>query len=131
MTANAHLYTFVVVAQPQQYAQDAHNARAVHDDWRINAEGSLFRARIGGQVVWATRLMKDSTPTVYITHEQASALGLCHCGKAAEYIGFEGLRCGAHKKCGMSILCTVPGCTQVSDGGFSYACKAHKRTASS
>lgn len=128
MTANAHLYNFIITALPQQEASAAHAARTAHDDWRINAEGTVFRARVGGQVVWATRLLKDGIPTLYVTQEQAAALGLCaYCGKAAQYIGFEGLRCNQHQKYGMSMLCATSGCTTVSEGGFSYACKAHGR----
>jgi hypothetical protein len=122
MTAPA-TYTFIVTDIAEQDAKAAHAARTAHDDWRINAEGTVGRARIQGHVVWVTRTLHDSKPVVYVTHQQASALGLCHCGKPAEYIGFEGLRCGAHSKGGMSYLCSTTGCTKVSETGFSAHCK--------
>lgn len=128
MTAPATPYTFYITAQPQVDAQAAHRARTAHDSWQINAEGTVGRARIAGQVVWVTRLVASSTPTVYLTHEQATALGLCvyhYCGKPATYAGFEGIRCGAHAKYGMSQLCSTEGCTQVSEGGFSAHCGVH------
>lgn len=128
MTAPLTPYTFYITAQPQVDAQATHNARTAHDSWQINAEGTVGRARIAGQVVWVTRMLRDSQPTVYLTQEQATSLGLCvyhFCGKPATYAGFEGIRCAAHAKYGMSQLCTTEGCTQVSEGGFSSYCVAH------
>lgn len=121
-------YTFIVTDIAEQDAKAAHAARTAHDDWRINAEGTVKQARIKGQVVWITRLTIDSWPVVYVTHDQASALGLCvyhQCGKPATHVGFEGLRCTPHSKGGMSMLCTTTGCTSVSETGFSAHCAAH------
>jgi hypothetical protein len=128
MTAPHTPYTFYITAQPQVDAEATNAARTAHDDWRINAEGTVGRAKIAGQVVWITRLTQGSTPTVYLTMEQATALGLCvyhFCGKPAEYVGFEGMRCGAHSKFGMSVLCSTPRCLNVSETGFSSHCKTH------
>lgn len=127
MTAPA-TYTFVIGNNAEQAAKAAHAARYTQDDWRINAEGTVTRARVRGQVVWAVRYLKGQTPTLYITFEQATKLGICaydFCGKPAEYAGFEGVRCGQHSKFGMSMLCTTVGCTSVSEGGFSSYCVAH------
>lgn len=128
MTAPSTPYTFYITAQPQVDAQAMHNARTAHDSWQINAEGTVSKARIAGQVVWITRMLRDSHPTVYLTAEQADSLGLCvygFCGKPAEYVGFEGIRCSAHAKFGMSQLCTTTGCISVSETGFSSHCEAH------
>lgn len=128
MTAPTTSYTFYITAQPEVDAKATHAARTAHDSWQINAEATVGKARIAGQVVWITRMLRDSHPTVYLTSEQATTLGLCvyaFCGKPAEYAGFEGLRCGAHAKFGMSQLCTVVGCTDVSETGFSSHCRAH------
>lgn len=124
MTAPA-TYTMIVTAQPEVDAKAAHAARYTQDDYRINAEGTVSRARIKGEVVWTVRYLVDMKPTIYLTWEQAARLGMCHCGKPAQYVGFEGLRCSIHQKYGMSMLCSTVGCTQVSETGFSSHCKAH------
>lgn len=128
MTTTTKGYTFYITAQPQVDAEATHAARTAHDDWRINAEGRCFKARLRGMVVWATKLTNDSAPTIYLTSEQATSLGLCvyaFCGKPAEYAGFEGMRCHSHSKLGMSQLCTVEDCTSVSHTGFSSWCNKH------
>lgn len=128
MTARS-TYTFIVNDCAEEAAKAAHAARTAHDDAVINAEGTVFQATIKGQKVWATRLMNGATPTVYVTFQQAARLGLCHCGKPATCAGFEGIRCDAHSKGGMSWICTTEGCTKVSETGFSAHCGAHTTVA--
>jgi hypothetical protein len=127
MTAPA-TYTFIIGDNAEQAAKAAHNARYTQDDHRINAEGTVKQARIAGQVVWAVRYLAAQAPTLYITFAQAARLGICAwhlCGKPAEFVGFEGIRCSRHAKGGMSMLCTTTGCTKVSETGFSSHCTAH------
>lgn len=122
---SASKYRFHVTNQPEVDAKAAYAARGAHDDWTINAQARVAPARMKGEKVWTLKLSDAHTRlSVYLTHQQASALGLCHCGRAAEYVGFEGLRCGQHAKYGMSTLCTNDGCTNVSHTGFSHLCNA-------
>lgn len=121
-------YRFYITAQPQVDAQATHAARTAHDDWRINQEATVTKVRVRGMVMWLSKLTRGDVGTLYLTAEQASTLGLCvvgFCGKPAEYVGFEGMRCGAHAKYGMSTLCTVEDCTNVSHTGFSTLCNTH------
>lgn len=124
-------YTFYITAQPRTDAMAAYGARYTQDDYRINSGARVYAARMRGQKVWAVQYLVDSKPTVYVTMEQATKFGLCvwHlCGKPATYAGFEGIRCGAHQKYGMSMLCTTDDCTAVSETGFSAHCTAHTTT---
>lgn len=115
-------YHFIVTALAEQDAKAAHAARYTQDDAQINAEGTCTRVRIKGQIIWAVRYLANQKPTLYVTQDQAARLGLCHCGKPATCVGFEGLRCDGHAKGGMSLLCTTVGCTNVSHTGFSSLC---------
>lgn len=118
-------YTYIVGDNAADAAQAAYDARYTQDDWRINAEATISRARIKGQVVWAVRYLATQQPTLYITFAQAANLGICAyhcCGKPAQYIGFEGYRCAAHCKGGMSTVCSTVGCINVSHTGFSSLC---------
>jgi hypothetical protein len=121
MTAPA-TYTVIVGDNAAEAAQAAHNARYTQDDARINAEATVTRAKLAGEVVWAVRYLVGQVPTLYVTYAQAARLGYCHCGKPATHVGFEGIRCDRHAKGGMSLLCTTSGCTQVSHTGFSSLC---------
>jgi hypothetical protein len=124
MTAPA-TYTYIVGDNAEEAAKAAFAARYTQDDWRINAEATINRARVKGQVVWAVRYLPEQAPTLYITFAQAGALGICAyhcCGKPAQYVGFEGYRCGAHAKGGMSVVCSTTGCVNVSHTGFSSWC---------
>lgn len=125
MATDTKGYHFIVTASPEQDAKAAFAACGAHDNWRINAEACVFAATMRGQKVWAYRLMNGAQPTVYVTQQQAARFGLCHCGQPAEYVGFEGIRCGRHAKFGMSYLCSVVDCTSVSETGFSSHCKQH------
>jgi hypothetical protein len=121
-------YRFYITAQPETDATITHNARTAHDSWQINAEASVARARMRGEVVWLSKLTRDDKGTVYVTAEQAQKFGLCvasFCGQPATVIGFSGLRCGAHAKGGESLLCVEEDCTQVSETGFSSWCTDH------
>jgi len=115
-------YTYIVGDDAQDAAEAAYAARYTQDDWRINSEATISRARVKGQVVWAVRFLPEMAPTLYITFAQAANLGICHCGKPAQYVGFEGYRCGSHAKGGMSLVCSTVGCTNVSHTGFSSWC---------
>lgn len=127
MATNTKGYRFYITAQPETDAKALHAARTAHDSWQINAEATVTKARMRGEVVWLSRLTRDDKGTVYLTAEQAQKFGLCvysFCGQPATHIGFEGLRCSAHAKGGMSYLCSTEDCTNVSHTGFSSLCNA-------
>lgn len=125
MATDTKGYRFVVTHTPMVEAQAAYAARYTQDDWRINSEARCFQASMRGLAVWAVQYLPEMQPTIYLTQEFASALGLCHCGAAATFVGFEGIRCSAHQKFGMSMLCSTPDCTRVSETGFSSFCSLH------
>lgn len=126
MATDTKGYTFYITAQPQQDAYRTLNSLYTQDDAQINAEAGVFAAKMRGQKVWALQTTRQQArPTIYLTQEQATAFGLCvydFCGRAATHVGFEGIRCSAHSKGGMSLLCTTPDCTNVSHTGFSSLC---------
>lgn len=121
MTAPA-TYLVHVTDIAEQDSLAAFNSLYSLDDAVVNAQATRFRAKVRGQVVWAIRLTQDAVPSLYVTHQQAASLGLCHCGKPATHAGFEGLRCDRHAKGGMSLLCATEGCWRVTHTGFSTWC---------